>query len=122
LATDLGGDLLRTALLGAASPVLDARYHIRKVLGRGVTGVVLSAYDERLKREVAIKVAPSSAASARMLEEARALARMQRPMFVVAGLGGGERLLLRLSVHWARELHRDGAGGRAHAARVAQHS
>ncbi len=83
LATDLGGDLLRTALLGAASPVLDARYHIRKVLGRGVTGVVLSAYDERLKREVAIKVAPSSAASARMLEEARALARMQRPMFVV---------------------------------------
>ncbi|MBK8593680.1 MAG: hypothetical protein IPN77_32145 [Sandaracinaceae bacterium] len=38
LATDLGGDLLRTALLGAASPVLDARYHIRKVLGRGVTG------------------------------------------------------------------------------------
>lgn len=83
LATDLGGDLLRSALLGAPPPVLAARYPIRKVLGRGATGVVLSAYDDRLKRDVAIKAAPASAASERMLDEARALARMQRPMFVV---------------------------------------
>ncbi|MBK7154257.1 MAG: hypothetical protein IPH72_21165, partial [Sandaracinaceae bacterium] len=83
LATDLGGDLLRAVLLGSVLPLLDGRYRIDRVLGRGATGVVLRARDERLARDVAIKVAPVSAASERMLDEARALARMKRPRFVV---------------------------------------
>ncbi|MBK8409737.1 MAG: hypothetical protein IPL19_17370 [Sandaracinaceae bacterium] len=53
------------------------------MLGRGASGVVVQARDERLARVVAIKVAPATAASQRMLEEARALARLKRPRFVV---------------------------------------
>ncbi|MCA9534523.1 MAG: serine/threonine protein kinase, partial [Myxococcales bacterium] len=83
LATDIGGDLLRGALLGTPLPLLDGRYRVDRILGRGATGVVVRARDERLARDVAIKVAPSSAASQRMLQEARALARMRRPAFVV---------------------------------------
>lgn len=83
LATDIGGDLLRAALLDVLRPMLDGRYRIERVLGRGATGVVLRARDERLGRDVAIKMAPASAESLQMLEEARALAQLKRPPCVV---------------------------------------
>jgi serine/threonine protein kinase len=74
---------LRASLLGMPRPVLDDRYAIEKVLGRGVSGVVVRARDERLARDVAIKLTPASAASQRMLDEARALAQLRRPDCVV---------------------------------------
>lgn len=83
LATELGGDLLRAALLGQARPVLDGRYHIDRILGRGATGVVVQGTDERLARPVAIKMAPANAASLVMLEEARAVAQLRRRPYVV---------------------------------------
>lgn len=54
-----------------------------RMLGRGATGVVVQARDERLARDVAVKLAPANAVSARMLEEARALAQLQRAECVV---------------------------------------
>lgn len=74
---------MRAVLLGSGLPLLDGRYRIDRVLGRGATGVVLRARDERLARDVAVKVAPASAASLQMLDEARALAQLQRPQCVV---------------------------------------
>lgn len=83
LATALGGDLLKANLLGAPLPTLDGRYRFAKILGRGATGMVVRAHDQRLAREVAVKLAPTSVLSQRMLDEARALARLKRPECVV---------------------------------------
>ena len=67
LATMLGGDLLRASLLGTALPSLDGRYRIERVVGRGASGVVARAWDQRLMRHVALKMAPRSPESLAML-------------------------------------------------------
>ena len=59
------------------------RYEIGRVLGSGAMGIVYDAWDPRLQRRVAVKlVRPERAgepARARMLREARALARINHP-------------------------------------------
>lgn len=58
-------------------------YRVVRTLGTGSMGVVLLAHDERLERDVAIKLPHSSLLSARfrqrLLEEARAMARVNHP-------------------------------------------
>ena len=61
-----------------------AHYRIHDKLGAGGMGEVYRAHDERLDREVAIKVLPSSSfedpkARARLLQEARASAALNHP-------------------------------------------
>jgi tRNA A-37 threonylcarbamoyl transferase component Bud32 len=61
------------------------RYHVSDVLGRGSMGVVVSAYDPRLDRRVAIKLVTWRANQdreelrARLLREARAMAKIRHP-------------------------------------------
>ncbi|HJL18403.1 MAG TPA: serine/threonine-protein kinase [Sandaracinaceae bacterium LLY-WYZ-13_1] len=67
--------------------VLDGTYRIVQRLGEGGMGVVLRARDERLDRDVAIKlIHPDqvlrASARARFLEEARAMARVRHPNVV----------------------------------------
>lgn len=76
----------RTALRGEnARPddlVLD-RYRLTKRLGSGAFGTVWSARDERLERDVAVKVLPrEQVIHARFEREARAAARLQHPAIV----------------------------------------
>ncbi|MEX1368560.1 MAG: serine/threonine-protein kinase [Nannocystaceae bacterium] len=67
-------------------PARVGRYVIIDELGRGGMGVVLRAYDPRLQREVALKmlitVRVSEGAQARMVREARAMARLSHPNVV----------------------------------------
>ncbi|MDB4959659.1 MAG: Serine/threonine kinase [Myxococcales bacterium] len=78
--TRAGGDLGIGAKLG--------RYEIRGVLGRGGMGVVYQAFDPDLARKVAIKVlrselaADAEAATARLLREGRAIAKLAHPHVV----------------------------------------
>ncbi len=62
------------------------RYRIVGEIGAGGMGVVHRAYDDELRREVALKVlgrrADDPAAAARFAEEARATARLQHPNIV----------------------------------------
>src|SRR4051812_47115816 len=65
------------------------RYKIEGVLGQGGMGMVYAAFDPDLERRVALKVlredreverrADSDGARARLLREARAMARLQHP-------------------------------------------
>lgn len=59
------------------------RFHIRAELGTGGMGTVYVAWDERLEREVAIKVlrheVADSEARARLLREARILSKLRHP-------------------------------------------
>lgn len=58
---------------------------LREVIGRGAHGVVYSAFDERLSREVAVKLVRSSLGAplvGRFLEEARLLARVKHQCVV----------------------------------------
>lgn len=77
----LGAELLRSTLLRAAKPKLGSRYIVEDVLGRGASGLVVAALDDRLNRPVALKVRPVEGDSA-MLAEARALARLDHPNVV----------------------------------------
>lgn len=67
-------------------PPLLEHFIILSRLGQGGMGVVFAAYDERLDRKVAIKLMQSGreseAARARMLQEARAMARLSHPNIV----------------------------------------
>jgi serine/threonine protein kinase len=62
------------------------RLEVRRVLGSGGMGVVHAAYDPLLEREVAVKVirvtGAASGARARILREARAIARISHPNVV----------------------------------------
>jgi hypothetical protein len=59
------------------------RFRIEKVLGRGGMGVVLLARDERLDRDVALKIARGDrGASERLREEGRSLAALRHPNLV----------------------------------------
>ncbi len=73
-------------LLGrAASPTKIGRFAVVRFVGSGGMGRVFLAYDERLQRELAIKLLAgrrSKAAAERLLKEARALARLSHPNVV----------------------------------------
>jgi eukaryotic-like serine/threonine-protein kinase len=62
------------------------RYLVIETLGRGGMGVVLRAYDPKLQREVALKVVRTlsldESAQARLVREARAMARLAHPNVV----------------------------------------
>ncbi|HEY1357242.1 MAG TPA: serine/threonine-protein kinase [Thermoleophilaceae bacterium] len=62
-------------------PLLD-RYRLEKRLGSGGFGVVWSAWDEKLEREVAVKVIRREGGDARIVREARAAARLNHPGIV----------------------------------------
>lgn len=70
-----------------AAPYTIGRYQILRRVGSGGMGLVLAANDPQLEREVAIKVVrqegiASGEAQARLLREARAIARLQHPNVV----------------------------------------
>ncbi len=75
---------IRSALVDAdAEPVRVGRFEIVRVLGRGGMGVVYEARDPTLGRLVALKVVDATAEERpRVLQEARALARLQHPAIV----------------------------------------
>jgi eukaryotic-like serine/threonine-protein kinase len=62
------------------------RYLVIEELGRGGMGLVLHAYDPKLQREVALKIVRTGAldasAQARLVREARAMARLNHPNVV----------------------------------------
>ncbi len=62
-------------------PLLD-RYRLENRLGSGGFGVVWSAWDEKLEREVAVKVLRRDGGEARIVREARAAARLNHPGIV----------------------------------------
>ena len=69
---------------GAIVPTLE-RYVVLERLGRGGMGDVFRAYDPKLRREVAVKMLrhrPDAEASARMVREAQAMAKLRHPNVV----------------------------------------
>ncbi len=62
--------------------VLGDRYRILNVAGRGGFGAVMIAFDERLHREVAIKVAADASDVARLVREAEVTAHLDHPGIV----------------------------------------
>jgi serine/threonine protein kinase len=64
------------------------RYRLRRPLGAGAFGTVWLAHDERLVREVAVKVIPS--ATAEKGREALAAARLNHPGIVMLYEAGEE--------------------------------
>jgi len=77
----IGAELLRARLLGSDPPRLANRYLVQGLLGRGATGVVVEAHDERLKRQVALKLSPLGEDNSPLVE-ARALASLDHPNVV----------------------------------------
>ncbi|MGH1345235.1 MAG: protein kinase domain-containing protein [Nannocystales bacterium] len=75
---------LQSSLFGASEVTRMGRYHLLETLGRGAMGVVYKAYDPQLDRCVAVKVVTLSGADARarMLREAKALAKLNHPNVV----------------------------------------
>ena len=75
----LVGELL---VHNAPMPATVGRYQVRELLGAGGMGVVVRAFDPTLQRDVAIKMLHANSASAahraRMLQEARALAKLSQ--------------------------------------------
>lgn len=84
--TRLGGPTLVTqsdASTSSGDDLLLGRYRLKKRLGSGAFGTVWSARDERLERDVAVKVLPRErVVQARFEREARAAARLQHPAIV----------------------------------------
>lgn len=77
-------DSLQSSLFGESETTRLGRYHLLETLGRGAMGVVYKAYDPQLDRRVAVKVVTLSGsdARARMLREAKALAKLNHPNVV----------------------------------------
>lgn len=113
-----GPDQDEETLLPAA--IADGRYVIRDLLGQGGAGAVYRAYDSQLGRQIALKIvrAPKLAAGiaesmqARLLREARAMARVSHPNVVaVYDVGSiGDRVFVvmelvegRTLASWQRE-------------------
>jgi tRNA A-37 threonylcarbamoyl transferase component Bud32 len=82
MAVDAGSEAgLRTDVTSPAAALVDGRYRVGAVIGRGAMGEVRSAWDERLDREVAYKclrsdLARDPAVRARFEDEARSAARL----------------------------------------------
>ena len=78
------------------------KYRLDRLLGAGGMGAVWDAHDTELDRRVAIKVLTRSgdAAQARMVREARAMARLRHPnvitVFDAATLGGHDVIAMEL--------------------------
>src|ERR1700740_1945775 len=75
------------SLMGRLSRALGTAYTVDSEIGRGGMGVVYNAKDERLKRQVAIKVLPPELAfreevRLRFLREAETAARLMHPHIV----------------------------------------
>lgn len=77
----LSAHLLRVPLLGAEPPRVADRYVVKRLLGRGASGVVVAAEDVRLRRTVALKLGLAGADTSN-LAEARALAALDHPNVV----------------------------------------
>lgn len=79
-----GGEALPGWLRASLDPELLRRYSDLRILGSGGMGTVMSGHDDRLGRDVAIKVPPPHLLERpsfrlRFLREARALARLDHP-------------------------------------------
>src|SRR5436190_62384 len=85
-------------LTRAAAPLILGRYRLGKRLGSGGFGTVYEAVDERLDRDVAVKVIPAGApAPERAAREAMTAARLDHPGIVAvfdAGEDGEARYLV----------------------------
>ena len=67
----------------ASAPLALGRYHLQRRLGAGAFGTVWMARDERLERDVAVKIVPRERiVSGRFEREARAAARLSHPGIV----------------------------------------
>jgi predicted Ser/Thr protein kinase len=104
----------RAAPLAAGAKL--GRYRIEAVLGAGGMGVVYVAYDEVLRRKVALKLLHGDGASrARLVQEARVMARLSHPNVVAvhdAGVHAGHVFVVmelvdgRTLAQWLREERR----------------
>ncbi|MGH2894552.1 MAG: protein kinase domain-containing protein, partial [Solirubrobacteraceae bacterium] len=68
-----------------AGPLILDRYSLQRRLGAGAFGTVWMARDERLEREVAVKILPrerTTSPPGRFEREARAAARLSHPAIV----------------------------------------
>ena len=70
-----------------ATQLLDGRYRLGRVLGRGATGAVFKAHDQELQCSVAVKMVPferlsEPAAAARFHHHAQLIARLRHPAIV----------------------------------------
>jgi serine/threonine protein kinase len=81
---ELLGPYLHAAGTGGAEPLLlERRYLVQKIVGKGARGLVCKGRDVRLERDVAIKLYPAEPALIREVEaEARALARLRHPNII----------------------------------------
>jgi serine/threonine protein kinase len=85
----VGAALAVSELAGAPAPRLDHRYRLTHILGRGANGVVVAAHDERLDREVALKLFAEW--DERVLREARSIAKLDHPNVIrVYDVGVGD--------------------------------
>lgn len=112
---------------GGASPVIDGKYRVERLLAEGGMGAVYVASDLRLDREVAVKIVrpellPDPAAHDRFAREAQTLARLQHPAIVTVfdfgSLPSGAPYLVMELVRGGdlrRELARDAPLGAARA-------
>lgn len=73
----IGAALSLAQLTGTAGPTIDGRYVLRRILGRGASGLVVEAFDDLLHRSVALKLYAQP--SERILREGRALAKLDHP-------------------------------------------
>ncbi len=77
----MGGGPAAAPLALAAGELVDDTYRVVRRLGAGGMGVVYLAHDQRLKRDVALKLHTRGAA-ARLAREATAIAQLQHPNVV----------------------------------------
>src|SRR5262245_8381001 len=87
LAMERARSRLERKMFGHAEPARLGRYQILEPLADGGMGVVYAAYDPELDRRVALKVlhperADDEVAHGRLIQEARALARLDHPNVV----------------------------------------